>query len=120
MLNSCYRTIFALQDSTHQSAALSISASGRRVRSTICLLAPYNTVSVALGKVEGIVQALGLPYSNSATGIQTQDTILEASYNCHVIPGLTFLLDLQYVVRPTGQGNIIHALALGFRVHVTL
>jgi porin len=87
---------------------------------TIGLLASYNTVSGRLGKVEGVEQELNLPYSNGATGIQTHETIFEANYNVHVVPGLTFQPDLQYVVRPNGQGNIANALVLGFRLHVTL
>jgi porin len=87
---------------------------------TIGLLASYSTVSGRLGNVQGIEQALGLPYSNGATGIQSHETILEANYTVHVIPGLTFQPDLQYVIRPNGQGDIANALVLGLRAHVTL
>jgi porin len=91
-----------------------------RMLDTIGLLASYNTVSGRLGNVQGIEQALGLPYSNGATGIQSHEAILEANYTIHVIPGLTFQPDLQYVIRPNGQGNIPNVLVLGFRAHITL
>jgi porin len=87
---------------------------------TIGVLVSYNTVSGRLGNIQGVEQALGLPYSNGATGIQSHETVLEANYTIHAIPGLTFEPDLQYVVRPNGQGNIHNALVLGFRAHVTL
>jgi porin len=91
-----------------------------RPRDTIGLLASYNTVSGHLGNIQGVEQALGLPYSNGATGIQSREAVLEANYTVYVVPGLTFEPDLQYVIRPNGQSNIHNALVLGFRAHVTL
>jgi porin len=87
---------------------------------TISLLVSHNTVSGRLGNVQGIEQALGLPYSNGATGIQSHETIFEANYNIHVLPGLTLQPDVQYVARPNGQSNIRDALVLGCRAHLTL
>lgn len=47
---------------------------------TMGLLFAYIAMSGALGKVQAEEQELGMPFSNSATGVQTHEMILEA--NC--------------------------------------
>jgi porin len=79
----------------------------------------YNTVSGRLGHVQAIEEQLGLPLSNNATGIQTHEMIAEANYSVHVMRGVTFEPDFQYVMRPNAQPNIHDAVVLGFRAHVS-
>ena len=79
----------------------------------------HNTISGRLGNIEGVEQALGLPYSNKATGIQTHETVIEANYDIHVMRGVHFQPDFQYVIRPNGQANITDAVVFGFRASVS-
>jgi len=89
-----------------------------RPQDAIAMLFSYNTVSGQLGKVQGLEQAFGLPFSNSATGVQTHEMILEVNYNIHVYRGLSFQPDYQFVIRPNAQANIHNASVFGFRAHV--
>jgi porin len=89
-----------------------------RPADTIALLFLDETISGRLGNVQGAEQALDLPYSNSATGIQTHEEILEANYNFHLYRSISVQPDLQYVIRPNAQANIANAVVLGFRAHV--
>ena len=90
-----------------------------RPQDAINLLCLHNTISGRLGNVQGIEQTLGLPYSNGATGIQTEETVLEANYDIHVLRGVHFQPDFQYVIQPNAQANIHDAVVLGFRAQVT-
>lgn len=85
---------------------------------TAALLFNYSTVSGQLGKVQGVQQELGLPLSNSATGVQTNEMILELNYNIHVYRGVNFMPDFQAVFRPNAQSNLHNAAVFGFRAHV--
>ena len=89
-----------------------------RPKDSIGLLVNHNTVSGRLGHIQGIEQQLGLPYGNGATGRQTHETVLEATYNIHVSDGLEFQPDLQYILRPNAQANIRDALVLGAKTHI--
>jgi len=89
-----------------------------RPQDAVAMLFSYNTVSSQLGKVQALEQAFGLPFSNSATGVQTHEMILEINYNIHVYRGLSFQPDYQYVIRPNAQANIHNASVFGFRAHV--
>jgi porin len=89
-----------------------------RPADTIALLFIRETISGRLGTVQGVEQALGLPYSNGATGIQTHEGILEANYTIHVYRSVSLQPDLQYIVRPNAQSDIGNAVVLGFRAHV--
>jgi porin len=89
-----------------------------RPRDAVAMLFSYNTVSGQLGKVQAQEEALGLPFSNNATGVQTHEMILEVNYNIHVWQGLSFQPDFQYVVRPNAQANIRNAAVFGCRAHV--
>ena len=75
-------------------------------------------MSGPLGKVQAEEQELGLPISNQATGIQTNEMILEANYNIHVYRGVDFRPDFQYIVRPNAQATIRNAIVLGFKASV--
>jgi len=90
-----------------------------RMQDTVGLLATYAAVSGRLAAVQGIEQGLGLPYSNGATGIQTHEMVYEANYAIHVMRGITFQPDVQYVVRPNAQSSIGNAVVLGFRAHLS-
>jgi porin len=82
------------------------------------LLYTYVDVSNRLAKVESIEQSLGLPLTNSATGVQSHEAILEINYDVHVYRGVHFQPDFQYVFRPNAEANIRDAAVLGFRAKV--
>lgn len=90
-----------------------------RPKDTVGLLFSYNTVSGRLGKVQAREAELGLPFSNSATGVQRYEMILEANYDIHVASGLNVQPEFQYVFRPNAQSNIHDAAVLGFKAHVS-
>lgn len=85
----------------------------------IGLLFTYNTASGQMGKIQAEQEEFGLPITNSATGIQTHEMVLEANYDIHVYRGVNFQPEFQYVFRPNAQSNISNALVLGFKAHVT-
>jgi porin len=82
------------------------------------LLLTRVAISNRLAAVEGIEQPLGLPLSNSATGVQSHETLLEVTYDIHVFRGVHLQPDFQYVFRPNAQANIRDAAVLGFRARV--
>ncbi len=90
-----------------------------RPQDGVAFLFTYFAESGPMGKVQAEEQLLGLPFSNGATGIQTHEEFLEATYNIHVWRGVDFQPDFQYVMRPNAQSNIRNAVVLGFRAHVT-
>jgi porin len=90
-----------------------------RMQDTVGVLATYATVSRRLAAIQRIEQSLGLPYSNGATGVQTHEMVLEANYAIHLMRGLTFQPDFQYVLRPNAETNIHDAVVLGFRAHLS-
>jgi porin len=61
----------------------------------------------------------GLPLANGATGIQTNEAVLEVNYDFHVLPGLSVEPDFQYVIRPNAQSNIGNAAVFGFKSHIS-
>jgi hypothetical protein len=44
---------------------------------------------------------------------------LEANYDIHVMRGVHFQPDVQYVIQPNAQANIHNAVVLGFRARVS-
>ena len=82
------------------------------------LLFTYFAESGALGKVQAEQLELGIPISNSATGIQTNEMIVEVNYNIHVYRGVDFRPEFQYIVRPNAQSTIRNAAAFGFKASV--
>jgi porin len=89
-----------------------------RPKDTIGLLFNYNAASRQLSSVQRQEQALGLPLSNNATGIQRHEIIVEANYNIRAYRGVYIEPDFQYVVHPNAQANIRDAVVLGLRAHV--
>jgi porin len=89
-----------------------------RPADTIALLFIHYTISGRLGNVQGVDQAVGLPYSNGATGIQGHEEILEANYDFYLYRSISLQPDLQYIIHPNAQANIGNAVVLGFRAHV--
>jgi porin len=84
----------------------------------VAVLFSYFAMSGPLGKIQAVEQSLGLPISNAATGIQTNEIVLEANYNIHVYRGLDFRPDFQYIIRPNAQSDIHNAAVLGFKATV--
>ena len=78
----------------------------------------YQKVSGQLTSEQRLDQLFGLPLTNDATGVQTREIIVELNYQIHVIQGVTFAPDFQYINRPNGQANIHDAVILGFKSHV--
>jgi len=89
-----------------------------RPQDGIGVLFTYFAMSGALGKVQAQQLELGIPVSNSATGIQTNEMIFEANYNIHVYRGVDFRPEFQYVIRPNAQTNIHNAAVFGFKATV--
>lgn len=89
-----------------------------RPHDAVALLFTYVSASDRLAKVEAIEQALGLPFASNATGIQSHEMILEVNYQFHVVRGVNFQPEFQYVFRPNAQTNIQDAPVLGFRAYV--
>ena len=81
-------------------------------------LLSYQKVSGQLSSEQRLDQLFGLPLANDATGVQTREIIVELNYQIHVIQGVTFAPDFQYINRPNGQANIHDAVILGFKSHV--
>ncbi|MCB8882678.1 carbohydrate porin [Acidisoma cellulosilytica] len=94
-----------------------------RPQDSIGLLFIYQKVSGQLTSAERLDQAFGLPYTNSdtgvtATGVQTNEEILEANYDIHVYRGVNLMPDFQYVIHPNAQTDIPNAVVLGLKAHV--
>jgi porin len=89
-----------------------------RPADTIGLLFTQIWISSALAGVQAEEAALGLPISNQATGVQTNEMILEANYNIHLYRGVDFRPEFQYVFRPNAQSSIPNAAVLGFKFNV--
>lgn len=88
----------------------------------------YMQVSNALTRTEELQQELGLPitgngaqfYNDSKPGIQSHTMDIEATYQIHVMRGVTFAPDFQYFIRPNAQANLHDAALLGFKTHIEL
>jgi porin len=94
-----------------------------RAEDTIGLLFIYQTVSGQLTSAEQLDQEFGVPYSDgatgvSATGVQTNEEVLEADYDIHVYRGINLMPDFQYVIHPNAQTSIPSAVVLGLKAHV--
>ena len=91
-----------------------------RPRDAISVLFTYIGVSDRLAHVEAIEQHLGLPLTNSATGVQSHEILLEAMYQIKIIDGISVQPDFQYIIRPNGQANIKDATVFGCRLYADL
>jgi porin len=89
-----------------------------RPEDAISFLYTYIAMSGQLGKLQAQQIGVGLPITNSATGVQTHEMILELNYNVHVYRGVDFRPGFQYIVRPNAQANIRDAAVFGFKIHV--
>jgi len=89
-----------------------------RPQDSIGALVTYQEMSGSLGKEQALEQDFGMPIANEATGIQTSEVIFEINYSIHVMSGVDFQPDFQYVVRPNAETDIRNATVLGFRTHV--
>jgi len=90
-----------------------------RAQDAVNLLYIHTAISGRLGNVQGVEQELALPYSNGSTGIQSNETVLEVNYDAHLMHGLDFQPDLQFVVHPNAEAQIHNAFVLGFRARVS-
>jgi porin len=89
-----------------------------RPHDAIAVLVTYVDISHRLGQVETVEHDLGLPFSNSATGPQSHEAVIEANYKVRIVRGLRIQPDFQYVIRPNGQANLRNAAVVGARVSV--
>jgi porin len=89
-----------------------------RPQDTIGMLFDYQHVSSHLGTEQALDQEFGLPIANGATGVQTDEEILEVNYDIAVFRGVSFEPDFQYIFRPNAQSNIKDAAVLGFKSHI--
>jgi porin len=98
-----------------------------RPQDAIGLAFNYQTISGDLTRAEEIEQELGtlatpppgeIPVADTVTGVQTHSIVLEANYQIHVFRGVTFAPDVQYFIRPNGQGNLPDAALIGFKSHI--
>jgi porin len=86
---------------------------------TIGVLFNYQHVSDQLANEQAADMEFGLPLANGATSIQTTEENIEVNYDIHVMRGVNFQPDFQYVVRPNAQANIRNAVVLGFKSHIS-
>ncbi len=89
-----------------------------RPKDSVAFLMTYVEISGRLGEVETVEENLGLPISNSATGIQTHEAVLEANYKAVIYRGVSLQPDFQYLFRPNAQANIKDAAVFGARANV--
>ena len=80
----------------------------------------YGRVSQALTQVQQLQSSLGVPLSNAAPGVETNEIILEANYNFKLYPGLYLMPDLQYIIRPSAASTYPNAWVAGFQVSARL
>ena len=85
----------------------------------IGLLATYVGISNRLSDVEAADLATAQPLPSNVTGVQSHEIVLETNYDVHVVQGVNFQPDFQYVIRPNAQTNIPSAAVFGFRAHVS-
>lgn len=90
---------------------------------TVGLLFILQTVSSQLTQAEEQDQEFGLPYTNKptgvvATGVQSQEEILEVNYDIQVFRGINLEPDFQYVIHPNAQHSLPNAVVLGVKAHI--
>ena len=76
----------------------------------------YGRVSPFLTQVQQLQAELGMPFSNGAPGVETNEIILEANYHINLHPGLYIMPDLQYIIRPSAASTYPNAWVAGFRI----
>ncbi|MFO1081106.1 MAG: carbohydrate porin [Reyranellaceae bacterium] len=58
--------------------------------------------------------------SPGSTAVQTAETIIELNYRAKLLPWMTLMPNVQYLIRPSGLATIPNALVLGLQARVTL
>ena len=61
----------------------------------------------------------GPTIANGATDVQRFQDLLKLNHTIHVLQGVTFEPDFQYVFRPNAQAHIPAAAVLGFKSHIS-
>ncbi len=89
-----------------------------RPKDSVAVLFTYVEISHRLGQVEAVEEDLSLPLSNSATGPQSHEAVIEANYKAMIYRGVSLQPDFQYVFRPNGQANSHDAAVFGARATV--
>jgi porin len=79
----------------------------------------YGRISPFLAQVQQLQAQLGLPLSNGAPGVETNEIILEANYHIKLYCGLYLMPDLQYIIRPSAASTYPNAWVAGFRTSAT-
>jgi porin len=76
----------------------------------------YGRVSPFLTQVQQLQAELGMPLTNGAPGVETNETILEANYHIKLYPGVYLMPDVQYIIRPSAARTYPNAWVAGFRI----
>jgi porin len=84
------------------------------------LLVGWQKVSNALSATQEIEASRGLPLSGDATGVQSDEAVIEARYEIAVSKGLGVMPDVQYVIRPGATRTYKNALVLGLQIKADL
>jgi porin len=88
----------------------------RRPEDQVGFQVAYGRVSPFLTQVQQLQAELGMPFSNGAPGVETNEIILEANYHINLHPGLCIMPDLQYIIRPSAASTYPNAWVAGFRI----
>jgi porin len=91
----------------------------RRPQDIIGLLYTHQTMSGRLSGEQALEVQQDLPLADTASGVQRFQNLLELNYTIHVLDGVSFEPDFQYVFRPNAQQNIPDAAVLGFKSHIS-
>ena len=91
----------------------------RRPEDQVGFEVAYGRVSPFLTQVQQLQAELGMPLTNRAPGVETNETILEANYHFKLYPGVYLMPDLQYIIRPSAANTYPNAWVAGFRISAT-
>lgn len=90
-----------------------------RPKDIVGLLYNHQTINGRLSGQQSFDIDYGLPIANNATGVQRHQDLVELNYDVHVMNGVTFAPDFQYIFRPNAQANLPNAAVLGFKSHIS-
>lgn len=90
-----------------------------RPKDIVGLLYTHQTMNGRLSGEQSLDIDYGLTIANSASGVQRHQDLLELNYDIHIMNGVTFEPDFQYIFRPNAQANLADAAVLGFRSHIS-
>jgi porin len=91
----------------------------RRPDDIIGFLYTHQTISGRLSGEQALEAELGLTLADGATGVQRFQDLLELNYTIHVMNGVTFEPDVQYIFKPNAEVSIPDAAVFGFRSHIS-